>query len=445
MKTLVYYTVGCSRGYIEMLELSIVSLRKVYTGDVAVLCDESFLEECSQRFPDIAWHTLPDSKSGPDASMNKVKIFDFVSDDEYDAVLYLDTDILVMNPLTPYFETITNPDTLYVYTERQNQYDHTFLYFSLQTYTERDYAFLRDRGILPFNAGTFAFIPSAEMRTHFDNVRALIRSHTGPYFYEQSHMNVYFNLQDKTDRTVFTPDTYVFVPKKGVVYPKGILFHFAGEGESASVKCEHMRNYLAGWETHQMYLRGPVQVFETRVDMLSLVHPYGVYAEIGVFEGLFSDTLCKKLQPTRLVLLDLFSGIIDSGDQDGNNVKQADTSVVYKRLLAVSRRFPALEVVKGDSSTQLARYPDQTFDMIYLDGDHTYQGVKKDLEVAYAKVRSCGWIMGHDYEMNPAKTTSVYEFGVKQAVDEFCKIRNVQIAAKGMDGCVSYAIYIVKP
>ena len=445
MKTLVYYTVGCSRGYIEMLELSIVSLRKVYLGDIAVLCDESFLDECSRRIPDVLWYTVPDSKTGSDASMNKVKIFDFVSDDEYDAVLYLDTDILVMKPLDPYFENITNPDALYVYTERDNQKDHALLYWSLQTYTKRDYAFLRKRGILPFNAGTFAFIPSPEMRTHFDNVRNLIDSHKGAYFYEQSHMNTYFNLQDKTDRTVFTSDTYVFVPKKGLMHPKGILLHFADAGQAASVKCDNMRNYLVGWQIHQKYNQGPVQIFDTRTDMLSLVRPHGVYAEIGVFEGVFSDILCKKLQPTRLVLLDLFSGIMYSGDQDGNNLKEADTSVVYKRLLDVSRRFPALEVVKGDSSTQLAGYPDQTFDMIYIDGDHSYEGVKKDLEVAYAKVRSSGWIMGHDYEINPVKAKNVYDFGVKRAVDEFCVTRKVRITAKGMDGCVSYAIYIVKP
>ncbi len=50
--------------------------------------------------------------------------------------------------------------------------------------------------------------------------------------------------------------------------------------------------------------------------------------------------------------------------------------------------------------------------------------------------------MGHDYEMNMKKAKQVWEFGVKQAVDEFCAEKGLKISAKGMDGCVSYAIFV---
>jgi hypothetical protein len=82
--------------------------------------------------------------------------------------------------------------------------------------------------------------------------------------------------------------------------------------------------------------------------------------------------------------------------------------------------------------------------MIYVDGDHSYQGCKKDLDVAYRKLKSGGLLLGHDYEMNMKKAHQAYPFGVRRAVDEFCVNYNQKIIAKGMDGCVSFAIRIQK-
>lgn len=443
MRTLVYYTIGRSRKYIDMLDLSVQSLRKVYSGDIGVLCDESFVEECETRFPDVLLWPLPDAKTGVEASMNKVKVFDFLKDDEYDAVIYLDTDILVMKPLP--FEDITNPDVLYAYTENHLQTAHTLIYWSLRSYTPEQLEFMRVRKILPFNAGTFGFVPSAEMRRHFDNVRELIRTHTGDYFYEQSFLNVYFNPLDKTNRSVLTMDVIKFNPPGAHVFPNATIVHFANASQSGETKCNRMTEYLDRWNKFVALQNEPVRIFPSRDAMLSIIPENGVYAEIGVFEGKFADTICGALQPSRLVLLDLFSGVVGSGDQDGNNMKFIDTRKVYDHFVRVSKRFPALEVVKGDSSTNLAKYPDNTFDMVYIDGDHSYEGVKKDIEVAYRKVKSGGWILGHDYEMNFAKAKHNYDFGVKQAVDEFCEKYNQRISAKGMDGCVSFGICLLKP
>jgi hypothetical protein len=66
--------------------------------------------------------------------------------------------------------------------------------------------------------------------------------------------------------------------------------------------------------------------------------------------------------------------------------------------------------------------------------------VKRDLELAYPKIKKYGWIMGHDYEMNMTKAKNAYEFGVKKAVTEFCEKYNLKVDVKANDGCVSYAI-----
>ena len=181
--------------------------------------------------------------------------------------------------------------------------------------------------------------------------------------------------------------------------------------------------------------------YDTRIEMVgALVPKGGVYAEIGVFQGTFSKSLHTLLAPSKLVLLDLFQGFAPSGDQDGNNVVSQDMNKSYELLSAK----PEYTVLKGDSSTTLGTFDDNMFDMIYVDGDHSYEGCKKDLEMAYRKIKNGGYLMGHDYELNMNKARTRWSFGVHQAVDEFCVKYNQTLCAKGNDGCVSYAIRLTK-
>jgi len=184
-----------------------------------------------------------------------------------------------------------------------------------------------------------------------------------------------------------------------------------------------------------------INIFETRNDMIiNLISKNARIAEIGVFKGAFSKFLYEILDPTEFVLIDIFEGEMSSGDQDGNNLETTDLSIEYNQLSEWAKSKDAVHLKKGDSSTILSTYPDHYFDMIYIDGDHSYEGVKKDLEQAIKKVKKNGYIMGHDYEMNMNKAEHYYIFGVRQAVDEFCKTYSQTISAKGGDGCVSYAI-----
>lgn len=188
-----------------------------------------------------------------------------------------------------------------------------------------------------------------------------------------------------------------------------------------------------------------LKLYDTRKDLIdSLVPKYGNYAEIGVLNGDFSRELFNILSPKKLVLIDLFEGSCYSGDKDGNNVMLYDLNASYQKQKEWEADNTSIRVLKGDSSTILKTFDNNFFDMIYLDGDHSYEGCKKDLLVAYDKVKNNGFIIGHDYEMNFNKTKNSYHFGVKRAVDEFCLLYNQKIIAKANDGCVSFAIQIRK-
>lgn len=74
-----------------------------------------------------------------------------------------------------------------------------------------------------------------------------------------------------------------------------------------------------------------------------------------------------------------------------------------------------LELVMGDSSEKLRELRGQEFDWIYIDGDHTYEGAKKDILAALPLLSDRGVIVMDDYF---AGDDEFGVYGVIQAVDE---------------------------
>ena len=166
--------------------------------------------------------------------------------------------------------------------------------------------------------------------------------------------------------------------------------------------------------------------------------------EIGVFRGDFLDYLVSECNYCSIDVVDLFEGIAHSGDADGNNVQYYDVGRSYLELTEKYKDIDNIRVNKSNSITFLQNQQDNTYDIIYIDGDHSYEGVKNDLINGYNKIKKGGYIMGHDYEMNMEKAKHIYDFGVKQAVDEFCINYKQIIISKALDGCVSFCIHINK-
>lgn len=70
-----------------------------------------------------------------------------------------------------------------------------------------------------------------------------------------------------------------------------------------------------------------------------------------------------------------------------------------------------VEMIKGNID-EIAKTWDRTVDCIYVDADHSYEAVKRNLVDWYPFLKSGGVIAGHDYNKK------VFP-GVVQAVDEF--------------------------
>lgn len=172
--------------------------------------------------------------------------------------------------------------------------------------------------------------------------------------------------------------------------------------------------------------------FNTREEMLTLLPKGTVCAEIGVFEGEYSQLILDTILPKELYLVDLFEGVVGSGDKNGQHMKYLNLNDEYTRLTTKYKNNPGVKVLKEFSTVFLSSLPDNHLDFVYIDAEHTYESVSKELAIAEKKVKKEGYICGHDYcDRTP---------GVKQAVDSFCQSNNYTLFLTKTDLFKSFLI-----
>lgn len=174
-----------------------------------------------------------------------------------------------------------------------------------------------------------------------------------------------------------------------------------------------------------------MEIIENRNKLLNLIEKDLIIAEIGVFEGEFSKIIFNECKPKKLYLVDLFNGYFGSGDKDGNNYHYVQLEDEMKKIQNYFINNTNVIIEKNDSVKFLNSLEDNYLDMVYIDADHSYNSVLNDLKIAFKKVKSGGYICGHDYVKNTE---------AEKAVNDFCDIFNLKIKYITNDGCPSFLI-----
>jgi predicted O-methyltransferase YrrM len=126
----------------------------------------------------------------------------------------------------------------------------------------------------------------------------------------------------------------------------------------------------------------------------------GVIAEVGVHQGVNARTILEGARPRELHLI----------DRTFSNLQEA--------LIEPGLRDGIVRLYEQDSASALASFPDEYFDWIYVDGNHYYPGVKRDIEQAKRKVKPSGLLVFNDYIVFSHAEFVFY--GVVPAVNELC-------------------------
>ena len=131
--------------------------------------------------------------------------------------------------------------------------------------------------------------------------------------------------------------------------------------------------------------------------------------EIGCDIGDTTQFLLDSNPDCVLTGVDPYSNYVD---WNGNNLNEREA--IYQRftdrLSGYSNRFSLLRDYSDNVVDQLQ---DDSFDVIFIDGLHTYEQLTKDCANLYSKLKTGGVFAGHDYTAIAGVHKAANEFAAK--------------------------------
>jgi len=135
-----------------------------------------------------------------------------------------------------------------------------------------------------------------------------------------------------------------------------------------------------------------------------------IIVEFGSYKGRSTRALAENTTGV-VYAVDPWDGLYFDKNDTPMSLTSTDDIVDFiknlRDLIEIGRVYPYCTV---SSDFVFPNHSDKA-DLVFIDGDHRYKQVKKDIEVAKSIIRPGGVICGHDYNHSDWP-------GVKQAVDE---------------------------
>lgn len=143
----------------------------------------------------------------------------------------------------------------------------------------------------------------------------------------------------------------------------------------------------------------------------------GKGVEVGVKQGEYSKIILDNWNCSEFYLVDAWRNFENYVDI-ANVSAQEHLQYMLETLNLLKTYDNKIITIRALSKQASTLFPDETLDFVYLDANHTYEGVLEDLIYWFPKVKKGGVLAGHDYVDG---NYQVGVFGVKTAVNTFFK------------------------
>tara|TARA_B110000503_G_scaffold142564_1_gene239766 strand:+ start:3002 stop:3574 length:573 start_codon:yes stop_codon:yes gene_type:complete len=150
-----------------------------------------------------------------------------------------------------------------------------------------------------------------------------------------------------------------------------------------------------------------------------------IWVELGSWTGKSAAycavELYNKNKLKSFHCVDTWDGSIDTNQQEMEVVKTGalfdtfNNNILPIKDLITTHRAMSWEVA--------IKFQDNSVDFVYVDADHRYESVMKDLEAWYPKIKLGNYFGGDDYTKGHP--------GVCKAVQEFFSKKNIKVKRKG--------------
>jgi predicted O-methyltransferase YrrM len=146
--------------------------------------------------------------------------------------------------------------------------------------------------------------------------------------------------------------------------------------------------------------------------MVALSKDDSIFVEIGSWKGKSTVYMAEEIKKSgkniKFYTIDTFEGTREEHDLESDIIHHSLYETYLKNIDPIK---DFITTIRGSSWEMHKEFKENSIDFLFIDGDHTYEGVKKDLSLWFPKVKKGGIISGHDYTEPTC--------GVKMAVDEF--------------------------
>ena len=183
------------------------------------------------------------------------------------------------------------------------------------------------------------------------------------------------------------------------------------------------RMFIPYAETIPPKLLERCRLFPSREYIFKAIPKQWTIVEVGTQTGIFAKTILELASPARLHLIDI------------------DWSRFNEDYIAGHEAI--VERHDGDSAQVLASFPDDYFDLVYLDADHSLEAVERDIYSAKSKVKPGGYLVFNDYTVWSPR--EVYKYGVLHAVNAFCAKEQWPVVFFAFQGTGYHDIALQRP
>ncbi len=144
-------------------------------------------------------------------------------------------------------------------------------------------------------------------------------------------------------------------------------------------------------------------------------------AEVGVQFGVNAKYMFKELNIKKLYAIDSYEGYNDFFDGEVIHHDFSHSELIAKQNL--EEYNDRVRWLRMDSENALNILPDN-LDFVYIDANHSYKYIKKDIEDYWKKIKKGGLLAGHDLPI----------YSVARAVVEFANENSLEVISKFKDG-----------
>lgn len=153
-------------------------------------------------------------------------------------------------------------------------------------------------------------------------------------------------------------------------------------------------------------------ILSNRKHLLEVLPKNGIIAELGVDNGYFTEQIIKISNPKKLYLIDTWS----SERYNQNRFE------LVKKNFSEEIKSKRVEILRSNSVEAAKLFQNNYFDWIYIDTDHSYVTTTQELNAYESKIKTNGFICGHDYVMGNWSKSNKY--GVIESVNQFLIKKN---------------------